>query len=179
VLPRDHLLPLTDFALEILEPLRLAHAAADGPFISKAKWSLHPATVSKSIGAVWEALAEEDKRAGRTPIAEFNHRDLRRTCETQSALAPRAHRQPRLLIRLRPHCVRFAQGRRSRSFTAGSALQSDCRYSLQMERALAQLLHPDRLFNGPDVLERPCPLPSAPGVYASLGCLLQQLQASR
>lgn len=84
-LPRDHLLPLSDLALELLAPLQAAHADADGPFISRATWSLHPATVSKSIKAVWETLAAEDKREGRSPIAEFNHRDLRRTCETQLA----------------------------------------------------------------------------------------------
>jgi hypothetical protein len=64
-----------------------------------------------------------------------------------------------------PASIRARQSHEGVHRGFGSA-QSDCGYSLQMERVLAQLLHPDRLFNGRDVLERPCPLPSAPGVYA-------------
>ena len=80
---RDHLLPLTEFALEILEPLRDLNGKETGPFISRGGKSLHPSTVSHVVHEVWEALAAEDVAKGADKvIEEFSFKDIRRTCET-------------------------------------------------------------------------------------------------
>jgi integrase len=83
---RDHLVPLTKMALDILQPLRLENAQASGPFATRGEQSLHPSTVSKVVTEVWGRLAAEDvqKELG-NPIPKFAFRDLRRTCETQLA----------------------------------------------------------------------------------------------
>jgi hypothetical protein len=79
----DHLLPLTDFALEILAPLRDLNGAASGPFISRRGKRLHPSTVSHVVQEVWETLAAEDVTNGKEKvIEEFTFRDIRRSCET-------------------------------------------------------------------------------------------------
>ena len=80
---RDHLLPLTEFALEILQPLRDLNAKEAGPFISRGGKSLHPSTVSHVVREVWEKLAAEDVAKGADQIIEeFSFKDIRRTCET-------------------------------------------------------------------------------------------------
>jgi integrase len=83
---RDHLVPLTKMALDILQPLRVENAQASGPFVARGEQSLHPSTVSKVVTEVWGRLAAEDvqKEIG-NPIPKFAFRDLRRTCETQLA----------------------------------------------------------------------------------------------
>jgi integrase len=55
---RDHMLPLTDFALEVLAPVRELNSTELGPFITRAGRSLHPSTVSHVVREVWELLAE-------------------------------------------------------------------------------------------------------------------------
>ncbi len=80
---RDHLLPLTEFALEILQPLRDLNDKETGPFISRGGKSLHPSTVSHVVHDVWKALAAEDVAMGTDKIIqEFSFKDIRRTCET-------------------------------------------------------------------------------------------------
>jgi len=83
---RDHLVPLTKMALDILQPLRIENAQASGPFVTRGEQSLHPSTVSKLVTEIWERLAAKDvqKEIG-NPIPKFAFRDLRRTCETQLA----------------------------------------------------------------------------------------------
>ncbi len=94
---RDHLVPLTQMALDVLEPLRVQNGRATGPFVTRGEQSLHPSTVSKVVTEVWRRLAAEDARNGvEIPIMRFVFRDLRRTCETQLAslgvnLETRAH----------------------------------------------------------------------------------------
>jgi integrase len=61
---RDHLVPLTKMALDILEPLRAQNARAAGPFVTRGEQSLHPSTVSKVVTEVWNQLAAEDARSG-------------------------------------------------------------------------------------------------------------------
>jgi integrase len=83
---RDHLLPLTKMALDILEPMRVENGQAAGPFVTRGEQSLHPSTVSKVVKEVWAWLATEDTQSGvENPIPRFVFRDLRRTCETQLA----------------------------------------------------------------------------------------------
>jgi integrase len=83
---RDHLVPLTKLALDILAPLRAQNARAAGPFVTRGEQSLHPSTVSKVVTEVWNQLAAEDARSDvENPIPRFVFRDLRRTCETQLA----------------------------------------------------------------------------------------------
>jgi integrase len=80
---RDHLLPLTEFALEVLGPLRDLNGKETGPFISRGGKSLHPSTVSHVVHEVWEALAAEDiAKSTDDVIEEFSFKDIRRTCET-------------------------------------------------------------------------------------------------
>jgi integrase len=80
---RDHLLPLTEFALEILAPLRDLNGEETGPFITRGEKSLHPSTVSHVVREVWEALAAEDVAKGTDKVIdEFSFKDIRRTCET-------------------------------------------------------------------------------------------------
>jgi len=83
---RDHLLPLTNMALAVLEPLRVENGQAAGPFVTRGEQSLHPSTVSKVVTEVWMRLAAEDAQSGvENPIPRFVFRDLRRTCETHLA----------------------------------------------------------------------------------------------
>jgi integrase len=83
---RDHLVPLTKMALDVLEPLRAQNGRAAGPFVTRGEQSLHPSTVSKVVTAAWKRLAAEDAQRGvEYPIPSFVFRDLRRTCEAQLA----------------------------------------------------------------------------------------------
>ena len=80
---RDHLLPLTDFALEMLAPLRDLNSTKVGPFITRGRLSLHPSTVSDVVTEVWNVLAAEDVASGKDKIIEkFTFKDIRRSCET-------------------------------------------------------------------------------------------------
>jgi integrase len=79
---RDHLLPLTSFALEQLKPLReLNGHAQDGekapsPFSSGGKRGMVVETLSKVVAEVAAKLKKDKK------IEPFDQRDLRRTAET-------------------------------------------------------------------------------------------------
>ncbi len=79
---RDHLLPLTDFALVQLQPLRELNGTAreDGslppPFSGDGKRRIVLTTLSVAVREISEKLHKEQK------IPPFQHRDLRRTCET-------------------------------------------------------------------------------------------------
>lgn len=79
---RDHLLPLTDFVLEQLKPLRALNGAAreDGslppPFSSDGKRRIVLTTLSVAVREVSDRLKKEKN------IPAFQLRDLRRTCET-------------------------------------------------------------------------------------------------
>ena len=80
---RDHLLPLTELALEMLAPLRALNGDERGPFVSTHGKFLHPSTVSHTVEEVWEALAAEDRAQGKSPVIEkFCFADIRRSCET-------------------------------------------------------------------------------------------------
>ena len=80
---RDHLLPLTELALEVLAPLRALNGDEPGPFVSTHGKFLHPSTVSHTVQEVWEALAAEDHAKGKSPVIEkFCFADIRRSCET-------------------------------------------------------------------------------------------------
>ena len=80
---RDHLLPLTDLALEALEPLRELNWKEAGPFVTRAGKSLHPSSLSKVVCEVWEVLAKRDTEAGKEKvILKFTFADIRRTLET-------------------------------------------------------------------------------------------------
>ncbi|MBI4290600.1 MAG: site-specific integrase [Betaproteobacteria bacterium] len=76
---RDHLLPLTPFALEQLAPLRELNADASGPFTGDGKRAMVLETLSVAVREVSGTLK---KKQG---IAAFQLRDLRRTCETMLA----------------------------------------------------------------------------------------------
>lgn len=82
---RDHLLPLTAFALEQLEPLREVNPPAEGdlkdqqldsPFTDDGKRAMVLETVSKAVRGVSDGLKKKHK------IPPFQLRDLRRTAET-------------------------------------------------------------------------------------------------
>lgn len=79
---RDHLLPLTTFALEQLKPLRsLNEHAEEGkkaapPFSSDGKRAMVVETLSKAVASVSATLVKEKKAEA------FDQRDLRRTAET-------------------------------------------------------------------------------------------------
>lgn len=79
---RDHLLPLTSFALTQLEPLRELNSAQDEngkmppPFASDGKRPMVVETLSKAVAQVSAKLKKSDK------IPVFHQRDLRRTAET-------------------------------------------------------------------------------------------------
>jgi len=79
---RDHLLPLTGFALEQLKPLRELneHADDDGkmpsPFSTDGKRAMVVETLSHAIADIAAKLKTESK------IEPFGQRDLRRTAET-------------------------------------------------------------------------------------------------
>lgn len=76
---RDHLVPLTPFALEQLEPLRQLNADAVGPFTSDGKRAMVTETLSIAVRQISEKLTEQKS------IPVFQLRDLRRTCETMLA----------------------------------------------------------------------------------------------
>lgn len=73
---RDHLLPLTAFALEQFQILRDVNVAADLPFTIDGKQRIAVETLSTCARTVSAALT---KKHGYPP---FQLRDLRRTCET-------------------------------------------------------------------------------------------------
>jgi len=79
---RDHLLPLTAFALEQLKPLRELNSTPDKdgkmplPFSSDGKRPLALETLSKAVSEVSRELHKAEK------IPAFQLRDLRRTAET-------------------------------------------------------------------------------------------------
>lgn len=82
---RDHLLPLTPFALEQLEPLQeLNGTDEDGkasdarpPFASDGKRPMVVETLSKAVADVSDKLNESEQN-----VPSFDQRDLRRTAET-------------------------------------------------------------------------------------------------
>lgn len=82
---RDHLVPLTPFALEQLQPLRELNGKPDDeenippPFAADGKRGMVVETVSVAVREVSDALKKKDK------IPPFQLRDLRRTCETMLA----------------------------------------------------------------------------------------------
>jgi integrase len=73
---RDHLLPLTDFALEQLKPLRKLNKGAPTPFTTDGKRHMVLSTLSNCVTDVSTALTKEHQ------YPPFTQRDLRRTCET-------------------------------------------------------------------------------------------------
>lgn len=73
---RDHLLPLTPFALEQLKPLRDMNGDAPMPFTTDGKRALTLETLSAYVAAISEKL---EKSHG---VPAFQLRDLRRTAET-------------------------------------------------------------------------------------------------
>jgi len=73
---RDHLLPLTAFALEQFQPIRDANSAADMPFTTDGKRAMVIETLSVCVRNISASLSKEHEY---TP---FQLRDLRRTCET-------------------------------------------------------------------------------------------------
>jgi integrase len=73
---RDHLLPLTPFALEQLKQLRAMNAEAAGPFSSDGKRGMVVGTLSVAVKDISKALK---KKHG---VPRFQQRDLRRTVET-------------------------------------------------------------------------------------------------
>lgn len=76
---RDHLLPLTDFALEQLRPLQELNADAPTPFTSDNKRPMVLETLSVAVRELSESLEQKGE------IPKFQLRDLRRTCETMLA----------------------------------------------------------------------------------------------
>jgi len=76
---RDHVLPLTPFALEQLAVMRSANADAPGPFSSDGKTIVRLETISNAVTAISKKLTEEHD------FAPFRFGDLRRTCETTLA----------------------------------------------------------------------------------------------
>jgi len=78
---RDHLLPLTGFVLEQLQPLRDLNGEAGSPFTTDGKRVMVLETLSVAVREVSDSLnSEKLKKADRIPT--FQLRDLRRTCET-------------------------------------------------------------------------------------------------
>jgi integrase len=73
---RDHLLPLTLFALEQLQPLRDLNSKAGFPFTADGKRVMVLETLSTAVREISEDLQKKDH------IPPFQLRDLRRTCET-------------------------------------------------------------------------------------------------
>lgn len=73
---RDHLLPLTPYALEQLKPLRDLNADAPSPFTADGKRVMVLETLSVAARAISDKLKEDQG------IPPFQLRDLRRTCET-------------------------------------------------------------------------------------------------
>ncbi len=73
---RDHLLPLTGFALEQLKPLRELNADAPSPFTADGKRAMVLETLSVAVREISDTLTKEKD------IPTFQLRDLRRTAET-------------------------------------------------------------------------------------------------
>lgn len=75
---RDHLLPLTPFALEQLKPLRKLNENSEtpSPFTADGRRVMVLTTLSVAVRDVSRALTKEKK------VPPFQLRDLRRTCET-------------------------------------------------------------------------------------------------
>ncbi len=73
---RDHLLPLTPFALQELKPLRELNAEAPSPFTADGKRVMVIETLSAAVSDVSRKLKREKK------IPRFTLRDVRRTVET-------------------------------------------------------------------------------------------------
>lgn len=73
---RDHLLPLTGFALEQLKPLREINGKDSPPFSSDGKRALVVETLSDAVRTIAKRLKREKQ------IPKFGQRDLRRTAET-------------------------------------------------------------------------------------------------
>lgn len=73
---RDHLLPLTEFALEQLQPLRDVNQSTDMPFTTDGKRAMVTETLSVCVRNISAALTKEHE------YPPFQKRDLRRTCET-------------------------------------------------------------------------------------------------
>lgn len=73
---RDHLLPLTAFALEHLKPLREINGQDAPPFSSDGKRSLVVETLSDAVRGISRRLKRERQ------VPKFGQRDLRRTAET-------------------------------------------------------------------------------------------------
>jgi len=82
---RDHLVPLTAFALEQLQPLRELNGKPDDeekmppPFAADGKRGMVLETLSIAVREVSDTLKKKDR------IPAFQLRDLRRTCETMLA----------------------------------------------------------------------------------------------
>lgn len=72
---RDHLLPLTEFAIEQLKPLRELNADAPSPFTTDGKRTMALETLSTSVATISASLEKKG-------IPAFQQRDLRRTAET-------------------------------------------------------------------------------------------------
>lgn len=70
---REHLLPLTAFALDQLKPLRDLNSDAPSPFTADGKRRMVVETLSKAVAEISASLKK---------IPEFSQRDLRRTTET-------------------------------------------------------------------------------------------------
>src|SRR6266513_2254731 len=73
---RDHLLPLTPFALEQLKALREANGQVPSPFTSDGKRQLAVDTLSSAVRHISQSLQQQHE------IPPFQLRDLRRTAET-------------------------------------------------------------------------------------------------
>lgn len=80
---RDHMLPLTGFAIAQLAPLREANAKAKAgsPFTTDGKRVTAVDTLSHAVREVSDALTEATKKQD-AKIQPFQLRDLRRTAET-------------------------------------------------------------------------------------------------
>lgn len=81
---RDHLVPLTDWSLQHLEPMRELNQDAPYPFatitkIGRGKILMDPTTPSKVVKRVSDRLVLEHG------LEPFRAGDLRRTCETMLA----------------------------------------------------------------------------------------------
>ena len=75
---RDHLVPLTKMALDVLETLRVQNGRATGPFVTRGEQSLHPSTVSKVVTTVWRRGANQAFGIGCNSSA--NRSAYRSTC---------------------------------------------------------------------------------------------------
>ena len=94
---RDHLLPLTAFALEQLKPLRDLNKDAPTPFTSDGKRAMVLTTLSVAVREVSDALKKSHK------VPRFQQRDLRRTVETMLQKLWRRKGSPGASALARPH----------------------------------------------------------------------------